>query len=535
MTGLYNLFQNISRLISTKLKSDAKLKDNLVGSPEDYNMTKDSKYLDIGSGFGKPVFHAAFQVGCESKGIEVVPARAEFCLDFFFEFIYERNFFEELEKKLSSGIKIESKSDDEETVFINDSNPPSKLFSISPNLQINKHLHPTNNKFKIYHDENCTSFNYCDMLFTNNINWSNLNPYRYLSDAISTTNFTNFIKNKNKNLSFSIFPEIKVNKELVFEDIFISYVKNLERVNKSILIEDNTPIYDTDNFFNSYIPVLQFGKFFILEELTVLIEAIDDHLHSNLVNTLLDCFYTDYIDREIFINLNFKNNEKLRKIYNIVEKIENNKILELINFVITIFKSKNSYLDFNFIHKVRKEDSWSKTEDILNSKASSKTFDFYEQLKEELKNKEKLIKDQLDDDGDGTAATPEDEIRTLKEVLVDLKFCSMDENSWATKVVFEAADATIPKYYSTGDSFKNNGSPDKHYTHIYSYNKLMNKECRSKIAKILNKTNYKVLAWYSNPKQTKKAGLKDFTFLCKFPMQSTSTEKFHVYVYIKSK
>ena len=141
-----------------------------MGSPEDYNMTKDSKYLDIGSGFGKPVFHAEFQVGCESKGIEVVPARAEFCLDFFFEFIYERNFFEELEKKLSSGIKIESKSDDEETVFINDSNPERKLFSISPNLQINKHLHPTNNKFKIYHDENCTSFNYCDMLFTNNIN-----------------------------------------------------------------------------------------------------------------------------------------------------------------------------------------------------------------------------------------------------------------------------------------------------------------------------------------------------------------------------
>ena len=95
MIGLYNLFQNISRLISTKLKSDAKLKDNLVGSPEDYNMTKDSKYLDIGSGIGKPVFHGAFQVGCESKGIEVVPARAEFCLDFFLNLftkeIFSRN------------------------------------------------------------------------------------------------------------------------------------------------------------------------------------------------------------------------------------------------------------------------------------------------------------------------------------------------------------------------------------------------------------------------------------------------------------
>jgi hypothetical protein len=68
-------------------------------------------------------------------------------------------------------------------------------------------------------------------------------------------------------------------------------------------------------FFNSYIPVLQFGKFFILEELTIQIEAIDDHLYSNLVNTLLDCVYTENIDREIFINLNFNNHEKLRKIF----------------------------------------------------------------------------------------------------------------------------------------------------------------------------------------------------------------------------
>jgi hypothetical protein len=526
MTGLYNLFQNISRLITTKLKSDTKLKDTLLGKPEDYNMTSDSKYLDIGSGFGKPVFHAAFQVGCESKGIEVVPARAEFCMDFFYEFISDKNFFEEIEKKLST--KIESKSDDEDTVFINDSNPPSKLFSISPNLHINKHLCPANNKFKIYHDENCTSFNYCDLLFTNNINWNNLNPTNYLTQGLSNKLYS---KNQNKFSNTKIFPEIKINKELTFDDLFISYVKNLEKINKSILIEDNTPIYDTDNFFNSYIPVLQFGKFFILEELTIQIEAIDDHLYSNLVNTLLDCVYTENIDREIFINLNFNNHEKLRKIFDIVEKIDNYKILEFINFVVTIFKSKNSYLDFSFIHKIQSEDISAKSNcENLNSKP--KNLDFYEQLKEELKTREKLIKDQLDDDSN---PTPEDEIRTLKEVLVDLKFCPMDENNWATKVVFEASDATVPKFYSTGDSFKQNGSPDKHYTHIYSYNKLMSKECRSKIAKILNKTNYKVLAWYSNPKQTKKAGLKDFTFLCKFPMQSTSTEKFHVYVYIKSK
>jgi cyclopropane fatty-acyl-phospholipid synthase-like methyltransferase len=40
--------------------------------------------LDIGSGFGKPVFHAAIQIGCSSIGVEVVPARVEYCMDFFY-------------------------------------------------------------------------------------------------------------------------------------------------------------------------------------------------------------------------------------------------------------------------------------------------------------------------------------------------------------------------------------------------------------------------------------------------------------------
>jgi len=35
----------------------------LIGSPESYNLTKDSSFLDIGSGFGKPVFHAAMYAG----------------------------------------------------------------------------------------------------------------------------------------------------------------------------------------------------------------------------------------------------------------------------------------------------------------------------------------------------------------------------------------------------------------------------------------------------------------------------------------
>lgn len=45
------------------------------------NTENESTFLDIGSGFGKPVFHAAMQTGCPSIGVEIVPARVSFCQD----------------------------------------------------------------------------------------------------------------------------------------------------------------------------------------------------------------------------------------------------------------------------------------------------------------------------------------------------------------------------------------------------------------------------------------------------------------------
>ena len=45
-------------------------------------MSQKTTFLDIGSGFGKPNFHAAMQIyPKESLGIEVVPARVSFCTD----------------------------------------------------------------------------------------------------------------------------------------------------------------------------------------------------------------------------------------------------------------------------------------------------------------------------------------------------------------------------------------------------------------------------------------------------------------------
>ncbi len=41
--------------------------------------------MDVGSGFGKPVFHASMYFGCRGKGIEIVPARVQYCMDVYWQ------------------------------------------------------------------------------------------------------------------------------------------------------------------------------------------------------------------------------------------------------------------------------------------------------------------------------------------------------------------------------------------------------------------------------------------------------------------
>lgn len=53
---------------------------------DDYDLTHKSTFLDIGSGFGKPVFHASMQTYCRSRGIEVVPARVIYSVDQMYRF-----------------------------------------------------------------------------------------------------------------------------------------------------------------------------------------------------------------------------------------------------------------------------------------------------------------------------------------------------------------------------------------------------------------------------------------------------------------
>lgn len=45
-------------------------------------------------------------------------------------------------------------------------------------------------------------------------------------------------------------------------------------------------------------------------------------------------------------------------------------------------------------------------------------------------------------------------------------------------------------------------------THIYSYNKVMSTHDKRAIAKIMNRTNFKLMSWYFNPKESAAVGLK---------------------------
>lgn len=64
---------NLSK--DNKVLKNLKLKTN-------YDLTSKSSFLDIGSGFGKPVFHTVLKVGWYSHGIEIAPARVEFWIEF---------------------------------------------------------------------------------------------------------------------------------------------------------------------------------------------------------------------------------------------------------------------------------------------------------------------------------------------------------------------------------------------------------------------------------------------------------------------
>jgi len=58
---------------------------------------------------------------------------------------------------------------------------------------------------------------------------------------------------------------------------------------------------------------------------------------------------------------------------------------------------------------------------------------------------------------------------------------------------------------------------------------------RRGISKILNRTNFRLMAWYFSPRESAMTGLKNVKLAHKMPMQSTGREKFTVYLFFKTR
>ena len=82
------------------------------------------------------------------------------------------------------------------------------------------------------------------LIFTKKVNFDDVDPNYVIRDVNS------------------LISEFEVNRELIFDENFVNLVMNAEILHKSILVEDNTPVYDMENILDLGIPILKFGKFF---------------------------------------------------------------------------------------------------------------------------------------------------------------------------------------------------------------------------------------------------------------------------------
>ena len=478
MTQLFNFLMNIDTYLSQEDES-------LV---ETYNLTKDSYFLDIGSGFGKPVFHCAYQAGCICQGIEVVPARVEFCVDFYFGFSDGRN-------DLSSEIIVKN-------------NNNKKTYKKKKNSR-KKNANPIiKNNSKNY--ENLKLRKYIDFsnLFKNNIdfkyNWFNLYNLGYF-----------FSMNPNyEDLLWSIHPpklfynnyndiDDKTKSEINFylndineEGWIISYLTNLiyNINNRNILqLTDN----EIDYYFGEPLPTL---KTKILENDKNL--YVDKKISENIVNNLYKSSVSSYKPLIDF-------NDELYQ-----SSSENYHLLDFLSFV-----NDNTTIDIHDFNDIQSQ-NLNDNNAIDNSKNSN-----------DMIIEEELIKK-------NNEASEENSINTHKSVDI-LKYLqntltfSPHDSEFYKKCSFLCNDATKYEDYHYNPPFDATKEVKHPFTHIYSYNKLMGDTCKEKICEILNNSNWKVLVWYTNEKQTRESGLENFKFVASFPMTSTGNQKFSCYVYIK--
>jgi hypothetical protein len=83
----------------------------------------------------------------------------------------------------------------------------------------------------------------------------------------------------------------------------------------------------------------------------------------------------------------------------------------------------------------------------------------------------------------------------FKKIENNFPLVASYRDNWYECVSFNICDAAqqVDKYMD---------SQGKDITHIYSYNKVMSKSDRRGISQILNRTNFKLMAWYFGPRES---------------------------------
>lgn len=499
MTQLFNFMMNIDTFLSQE-------DDTLV---ETYNLTKDSYFLDIGSGFGKPVFHCAYQVGCICQGIEVVPARVEFCVDFYFGFSDGRNDLPEeivcRENKNKKVYKKKKKGKKKGENIINNINKEN-IYKKYENIKLKKYI-DFNQLFK-----NSLCFRY---------DWFNLYNYGY--NFCMNPDFEELMWSLNSPLmKYENYKNIdKIKKDIYFylknhydnEEYVVSFLTNIfyNINNRSILQLTNNEIeyYFSEPFPDIKIKILENEKN----------SNINSKIADNIINNLYKSSTNNYIpliDTNDIINQDTYENTHLLDFLNF---INDNTSIEYHDYI-PENENNNNILNYN---------SYNNSSQNLNSLMKESTTDMI--IEEEiLKRNDEKITDTNPEISD--IQEPQNNTNILKYLQNKLTFTPHDSQFYK-KCSFLCNDATKYDDYHYNPPFDTKKEIKHPFTHIYSYNKLMGDTCKEKICEILNNSDWKVLAWYTNERQTRESGLENFKFVASFPMTSTGNQKFCCYVYIK--
>jgi SAM-dependent methyltransferase len=489
MTQLFNFLMNIDTYLSQEDES-------LV---ESYNLTKDSYFLDIGSGFGKPVFHCAYQVGCICQGIEVVPARVEFCVDFYFGFSDGRN-------DLSTEIAVKD-------------NKNKKVYKKKKNGKKKKENQGGIKIIKTY--ENLRLKKYIDFkeLFTNikfNYDWFNLHALGYsfcmnpdIDDLIWSIQQPKF--------KYQNYNDNKINPEIYFylknnnQDTWvISYLTQLlyEIKQRNILTLTSNEI---DYLYDEPFPSI---KTKILENTNYM--DINKTISNNIVNNLYKSSTNNYIPLIDF-------NDELSQ-----QTSENTHLLDFLSFVNDITTiDMHDYNNYERLNNITNDNNNNKDKDkdISNDMIIEEELIKKDEEKGNNNNNDMIINFQNEQNSPKNT----DILKYLQNLLT----FNPHDSEFYKKCSFLCNDATKYSDYHYDPPFDAKKEMKHPFTHIYSYNKLMGDTCKEKICEILNNSDWKVLAWYTNERQTRESGLENFKFVASFPMTSTGNQKFSCYIYIK--